>query len=87
MFCCTITLVSELLRKFTPLVEKLGFDENFLDVTKMISVAPWCDMGEMPVDGFIYGSKQRGTPLQMLLCQIWSPTSKIKPLANKEQQV
>ena len=29
--------VSELCQQFTPLVERLGFDENFLDVTELIN--------------------------------------------------
>ena len=34
-------LFLECLTKFSPSVERLGFDENFIDVTDMIEIPPW----------------------------------------------
>ena len=57
----------DVLLQYSPLVEKLGLDENFIDVTAMVHVPPWKDMADKPVDGHVYGGQaQQGILL------IWS---------------
>ena len=54
MYYCSC---ADLLLKFSPYVEKLGMDENFVDVTAMLSVPPWSEMMDKPVQGFVYGDQ------------------------------
>lgn len=51
-----------LTRKFTPLVERLGMDENFLDVTELVSSRLLSDPpGERNYSGFLYNSDTDNT--------------------------
>ncbi|KAM9359855.1 DNA polymerase iota [Symphorus nematophorus] len=48
--------VTELLMSYCPLVERLGFDENFMDITKMIEarLAETSESNNLPFKGHVY---------------------------------
>ncbi|KAJ8299831.1 hypothetical protein KUTeg_022578 [Tegillarca granosa] len=48
--------ISEFLQKYTANVERLGFDENFLDVSEMVDQRLQNENGDMEVNGHIYGN-------------------------------
>ena len=54
---CSFT---DVVLQYSPLVEKLGMDENFVDVTAMIHVPPWNKMADAPVEGHVYGDNKQG---------------------------
>ena len=47
--------ITSLLHKFSPQVEKLGLDENFVDVTNLVAERLKDSTGEEGVDGYVYG--------------------------------
>lgn len=47
--------ITSLLHRFSPQVEKLGLDENFVDVTNLVAERLKDDKGEESVDGNVYG--------------------------------
>lgn len=47
----------DFLVKYTPHVERLGFDENFLDVSELVTDR-LSKYGGEPVQGFVYGSDE-----------------------------
>ncbi|XP_069075608.1 DNA polymerase iota isoform X2 [Pleurodeles waltl] len=53
--------VTELLEEFCPLVERLGFDENFIDITEMVDKRqekqPTDDHSKIVVSGHIYNNQ------------------------------
>uniref|UniRef100_A0ACB8EPE7 Uncharacterized protein n=1 Tax=Sphaerodactylus townsendi TaxID=933632 RepID=A0ACB8EPE7_9SAUR len=53
--------VTALLEEFTPLVERLALDENFMDVTEMVEkrLEEWGKdaFSQMPVSGHVYGNR------------------------------
>lgn len=46
--------IFNVVQNYTPLVEKLGMDENFLDVTEVIETRLNNTVGELYVNGFVY---------------------------------
>ena len=52
---------TELVKQYSPLVERLGFDENFVDVTDLVSSPKWHkEMNNKSVVGHIYGEDENG---------------------------
>ncbi|KAM6219584.1 DNA polymerase iota [Rhynchocyon petersi] len=53
--------VTELLEEFSPVVERLGFDENFVDITEMVEkrLEPlqWDDISTVTVSGHVYNDQ------------------------------
>ncbi|XP_038073485.1 DNA polymerase iota-like isoform X2 [Patiria miniata] len=47
--------ITELLQQFSPLVERLGFDENFIDVSHLVSQRLQREEGRTEVFGHVYG--------------------------------
>lgn len=47
--------ITSLLHRFSPQVEKLGLDENFVDVTNLVAERLMESKGEESVDGYVYG--------------------------------
>lgn len=60
--------IFDLLLNYTPLVEKLGFDENFMDVTSLVELrqAHNAEAQQKPAVGHIY--PEDGTPLSACDC-------------------
>ena len=52
---------SELLEEFSPVVERLGFDENFVDITEMVEKRlqqlQSDDLSALPVSGHVYNDQ------------------------------
>ena len=61
--------VNELLLSITPHVERLGFDENFLDVTKLVQERvedSKNDKNTLSPVGFVYGDKHFNKQIEVL---------------------
>uniref|UniRef100_A0A8C5WU02 DNA polymerase iota n=1 Tax=Laticauda laticaudata TaxID=8630 RepID=A0A8C5WU02_LATLA len=56
--------VTELLKTFTPLVERLGFDENFVDITELVErrLTEWkkASLPNISVSGHVYNNQRIG---------------------------
>ena len=61
-------LFAALLEGFTPLVERLGFDENFVDITEMVELrleqGKKEDFSKISVSGHVYNNQSK-----YLFCQ------------------
>lgn len=53
---CNLLPFSEFLQKYTPKVERLGFDENYLDVTDMVEQRLALN-DDAHQAGFVYGAE------------------------------
>ena len=52
--CYFYLAISDLLMQYSKKVERLGFDENYVDVTEMLNSPPWCEKIKEPVPDHIY---------------------------------
>lgn len=48
----------EVLLQYSPLIERLGFDENFIDVSDMIETFPWSEKKDDAPEGYVYGQNE-----------------------------
>ena len=50
---CSPLFCQASLAKYSGTVERLGFDENFVDVSEMVRIPPWTEVSSTP-EGFVY---------------------------------
>ena len=60
--------VSDFLQKYCPLVERLGFDENFLDITELVNDRILANTYDNEVKGHVYKEEDvKGNKHQFVL--------------------
>ena len=53
----------ETIHKYSRLVERLGFDENFVDVTELVKTYPWSEKFSQPPPEFVFGHTTEGNKM------------------------
>ena len=60
-YMCNVLLISlETIHKYSRLVERLGFDENFVDVTELVKTYPWSEKFNHPLPEFVLSHPTEG---------------------------
>lgn len=56
--CYNCIYITDYLQKYCPLVERLGFDENFLDVTDLVNERLQKEAKHLDVKGHVFSGVQ-----------------------------
>ena len=57
---CALNILLETIHKYSRLVERLGFDENFVDVTELVKTYPWSEKFNQPLPEFVLSHPTEG---------------------------
>ena len=52
--------IVEIIHKYSRLVERLGLDENFVDVTELVNTYPWSEKFNQPPPEFVFSDTTEG---------------------------
>ena len=64
---CALNILLETIHKYSRLVERLGFDENFVDVTELVKTYPWSEKFNQPLPEFVLSHPTEGIKMTRIM--------------------